>query len=110
MILIFSDSSVIKPTLEEAMADSLKHPDYFGVSKLFTMTDLFNNRIHFGHRNGTLNTFMKPYIFGSRLDHLIIDLDQTTELLREALNFAAHISFRKGIILFACRTPEHQVS
>ena len=49
---------------------------------------------------------MRPFIFGKRLGHLIIDLDQTAELLRQALNFTAHIAFRNGIILFVSRYPQ----
>lgn len=49
---------------------------------------------------------METFIFGSRLGHLIIDLDQTAELLRQALNFTAHIAFRGGIILFISRNPQ----
>lgn len=50
-----------------------------------------------------MNDKMKPYVYGNRLGHLIFDLDQTAEHLRKALNFAAHIAFRDGIILFLCR-------
>ena len=35
----------------------------------------------------------------------IIDLEKTCELLKQALNFVAHIAFRKGIILFITRDP-----
>jgi len=83
--------------------DPLKHPDYFQVHKLFTVQDLFNARVHYGHKEGTLDEKMKPFIYGSRLGHLIIDLDQTAELLRVALNFTAHIAYNAGIILFVSR-------
>lgn len=88
------------------LIDPLKHPDFFGVHKLFTVKDLFEARVHLGHKEGSLNDHMRPYLFGSRLGHLIIDLDQTAELLRDALNFAAHIAFRGGIILFITRHPQ----
>lgn len=42
-------------------------------------------------------------MYGSRLDHDIIDLDQTVEHLQLALNFTAHIAYRGGIILFISR-------
>ena len=35
----------------------------------------------------------------------IIDLDQTAMLLRQALNFTAHVAYKGGIILFVCRQP-----
>lgn len=91
------------------MKNALKHPDYFKVAELFTVEDLFNARVHLGHRTGSLDSCMSQFIFGSRLDHLIIDLDQTAVLLREALNFTAHIAFLGGIILFIGRIPQHQV-
>ncbi|XP_034193379.1 mitochondrial ribosomal protein S2 [Osmia lignaria lignaria] len=84
----------------------LDHSDFFRVHNMFTVQDLFNARVHFGHKEGSLDDRMKPFIFGSRLGHLIIDLDQTAELLRQALNIAAHIAFRGGIILFIAKNPQ----
>lgn len=55
---------------------------------------------------GSLDDRMKPYIFGSRLGHLIFDLNKTADLLRDALNIAAHVAFREGIIIFICRSPQ----
>lgn len=49
---------------------------------------------------------MKCFIYGSRLGHLIFDLNQTAELLREALNFAAHMAYLDAIILFISRNPQ----
>ncbi|XP_007431966.2 28S ribosomal protein S2, mitochondrial [Python bivittatus] len=46
---------------------------------------------------------MAPYLFGCRLEQDIIDLEQTAKHLQLALNFTAHIAFRKGIILFVSR-------
>ncbi|XP_055627865.1 28S ribosomal protein S2, mitochondrial isoform X2 [Toxorhynchites rutilus septentrionalis] len=78
----------------------LKHSDYFGVHRLFTVEDLFKARVHFGHKEGTLHDNMKGYLYGSRLGHCIIDLDKTAQHLRLALNITAHIAYRGGIILF----------
>lgn len=85
----------------------LSHPDFFKVSELFTVADLFNARCHFGHKIGSLNDNMKPYIYGTRADHCIFDLNVTAEHLRKALNFAAHIAYRDGIILFVCRNAQN---
>lgn len=46
---------------------------------------------------------MEPYLFGSRLDTDVIDLEQTVPHLQQALNFTAHVAFRGGIILFVSR-------
>ncbi|KAH8271894.1 hypothetical protein KR044_009306, partial [Drosophila immigrans] len=78
----------------------LKHADYFQVHNLFTVRDLFNARVHYGHKDGSLDDRMRPYLYGSRLGHLIFDLDKTAAHLRDALNVTAHIAFRDGIILF----------
>lgn len=74
---------------------------------MFTVTDLFNARVHYGHREGSLDDRMKPYLYGKRLGHTIFDLDITADYLRRALNFAAHIAYRDGVILFVCRQPQH---
>ncbi|KAG5335516.1 RT02 protein, partial [Acromyrmex heyeri] len=94
------------PKSSEVTLDPLTHPDFFQVHKLFTVKDLYDARVHYGHKETSLNEHMEAFIFGSRLGHLIIDLDQTAELLRQALNFTAHIAFRGGIILFISRNPQ----
>lgn len=55
---------------------------------------------------GITNRFMEPYIFGSRLDQDIIDLEQTALHLQLALNFTAHVAYCKGIILFVSRNRQ----
>ncbi|XP_076290986.1 mitochondrial ribosomal protein S2 [Lasioglossum baleicum] len=96
----------VAPDVEQILIDPLTHPDFFKIHNLFTVEDLFKARVHFGHKEGSLDDHMRPFIFGSRLGHLIFDLDQTAEHLRQALNFAAHIAFRDGIILFIAKNPQ----
>jgi len=86
--------------------DSLKYQDYFGVQRLFTVRDLFEARVHLGHKETAADPRMNQFIFGNRFGQSIIDLDQTTLLLRQALNFTAQIAYRNGIILFVCRQPQ----
>ncbi|NWZ31966.1 RT02 protein, partial [Asarcornis scutulata] len=88
------------------LSEPLAHPDFFNVKELFSMKDLFNARVHLGHKKGCRHRFMEPYIFGCRLDQDIIDLDQTMDHLQLALNFTAHIAYRKGIILFISRNRQ----
>uniref|UniRef100_U3I8I8 Small ribosomal subunit protein uS2m n=2 Tax=Anas platyrhynchos TaxID=8839 RepID=U3I8I8_ANAPP len=88
------------------LSEPLSHPDFFNVKELFSMKDLFNARVHLGHKKGCRHRFMEPYIFGCRLDQDIIDLDQTMDHLQLALNFTAHIAYRKGIILFISRNRQ----
>lgn len=89
--------------MDNAKEDVLNHPDYFKVHNLFTVKDLFDARVHYGHKEGSLDTKMLPYIYGSRLGHIIFDLDKTAEYLRAALNITAHIAYRGGIIVFFFR-------
>jgi small subunit ribosomal protein S2 len=98
-----TSSELETQTTKKRHINPLHHPDYFNVANLFTVRDLFEARVHFGHKEGSLDDKMKPYIFGSRLGHLIFDLDQTAEGLRRALNITAHTAFQGGIILFLCR-------
>ena len=49
---------------------------------------------------------MTPYLYGSRVKTDIFDLHQTLENLHTALNFAAHIAHRKGVILFVSREKQ----
>jgi small subunit ribosomal protein S2 len=70
------------------------------------MKEMFDARVHLGHKEGTLNPHMRQYVLGSRLKSLIIDLDQTTRLLGDALNFTAHVAARRGIILIINRSRQ----
>lgn len=70
------------------------------------MRSLFDARVHLGHKAGCRHRFMEPYIFGSRLDQDIIDLEQTATHLQLALNFVAHVAYRRGIILFMSRNRQ----
>lgn len=88
-------------------AEALQHPDYFNVHNLFTISDLFDARVHYGHKEGSLNEKMASYMYGTRLSHCIFDLDQTAIHLRQALNVAAHIAYRDGIILFLNRGAQN---
>ncbi|XP_063233840.1 small ribosomal subunit protein uS2m [Bacillus rossius redtenbacheri] len=87
----------------KSVLDPLQHPDYFRVHELFTVQDLFEARVHLGHKEGSLDDRMKPFVFGSRLSHLVFDLDLTAHHLRRALNFTAHVAFNGGVVLFVYR-------
>lgn len=99
-------SNVIPDALQ-SYVNPLRKPDFFEVRSLVTIKDLFDARVHLGHREDTLEPDMRQYIFGSRLGHLIFDLEKTAEHLRRALNFAAHIAYRDGIILFVSNYHQH---
>lgn len=90
----------------EPLDHTLTVPDYFNLYNTFTVKDLFDARVHYGHKEGSLHDLMKRYIYGNRMGHLIFDLDVTAEHLRQALNITAHVAFRGGIILFFNRNPQ----
>lgn len=85
----------------------LDQPDYFRVHELFTIKDLFDARVHYGHKLGSLDDRMKPFLYGHRLGHAIFDLDKSADYLRRALNFAAHIAYCDGLIMFVLRSPQN---
>lgn len=88
------------------LREPLKHADFFHVRELFSVRSLFEARVHLGHKAGCRHRFMEPYIFGSRLNQDIIDLEQTAAHLQLALNFTAHVAYRGGIILFVSRSRQ----
>lgn len=49
---------------------------------------------------------MESYIFGSRLDQDIIDLEQIVAYLQLVLNFIVYVVYRQGIILFVGRNRQ----
>lgn len=51
----------------------------------FTMQELLEAGIHFGHQKHRWNPKMEPYIFGVRNNLHIIDLSQTVPLLHQAI-------------------------
>ncbi|KAM5328298.1 small ribosomal subunit protein uS2m isoform 3-T3 [Glossophaga mutica] len=91
---------------DRVLSEPLKHSDFFNLKELFSVRSLFDARVHLGHKTGCRHRFMEPYIFGSRLGQDIIDLEQTAEHLQLALNFTAHVAYRKGIILFVSRNRQ----
>ncbi|XP_075435025.1 small ribosomal subunit protein uS2m [Ascaphus truei] len=88
------------------IAEPLKHPDFFNVKELFSLKDLFDARVHLGHKRGCRHRLMESYIFGCRLEQDVIDLDQTMDHLHLALNITAHIAYRRGVILFVSRNRQ----
>lgn len=78
----------------------LQHPDYFNTSSMTSIGELFDARVHLGHKRGMWNPLMKPYIYGTRVNTHIIDLDITLRHLTLALNVIGHMAYRNGIILF----------
>ena len=66
----------------------------------FTMRQLLEAGVHFGHTTRRWNPRMSPYLFGERNGVHIIDLEQTVPLLHQALTFARQIVSNGGRVLF----------
>ncbi len=64
------------------------------------MKDLLEAGVHFGHQTKRWNPKMKPYIFGQRNGIYIVDLQQTVQRTKKALDFITNLSARGGTILF----------
>src|SRR5437868_7209537 len=66
----------------------------------FTMRQLLEAGVHFGHQTHRWNPKMKSYIYGSRNGIHIIDLAHTVPLLHQALLAVADTISRGGRVLF----------
>jgi small subunit ribosomal protein S2 len=66
----------------------------------FSMRQLLEAGVHFGHQTARWNPRMGPYIYGSRNGIHIVDLTQTAPMLEEALRVIRDTVARGGRILF----------
>jgi small subunit ribosomal protein S2 len=66
----------------------------------FTMRQLLEAGVHFGHQTRRWNPRMDPYLFGVRNRVHIIDLTQTVPLLHQALAAARDVVANGGRVLF----------
>jgi small subunit ribosomal protein S2 len=66
----------------------------------FTMRQLLEAGVHFGHQTRRWNPKMAPYLFGVRNGVHIIDLTQTVPLLHRALEATRDVAAAGGRILF----------
>lgn len=67
---------------------------------MFTMRQLLESGVHFGHHTRRWNPQMAPYIFGVRNGIHIIDLEQTMPLLQRALQAIRDVAAGGGRVLF----------
>jgi small subunit ribosomal protein S2 len=66
----------------------------------FTMRQLLEAGVHFGHQTRRWNPKMQSYIFGERNDVHIIDLQQTVPIMRNVLQQIRDIVAGGGRVLF----------
>jgi small subunit ribosomal protein S2 len=80
------------------------------MSKLptFTMKELMEAGVHFGHKTMRWNAKMAPFIHGESNNIHIIDLNKTVPMLHRALEVARQTAAKNGRILFVA--TKHQAS
>ena len=66
----------------------------------FTMRQLLEAGVHFGHHTRRWNPKMAPYIFGKRNNIHIVNLEKTVPMLYEALDAVQSIAKNGGKFLF----------
>ena len=66
----------------------------------FTLRQLLEAGVHFGHHTRRWNPKMEPYIFGKRNNIHIINLEKTVPMLYEALEAIQSIAKNGGKFLF----------
>lgn len=66
----------------------------------YTMRQLLEAGVHFGHTTRRWNPKMQPFIFGERNGIHIIDLEQTVPMLQQALQAVRDVAAGGGRILF----------
>lgn len=66
----------------------------------FTIGDMLDNGMHFGHRSERWNPKMAPYIYGIRDGIHIIDLQQSIGLMQNALQVVYDKVRKGGTVLF----------
>ncbi|MEQ9122959.1 MAG: 30S ribosomal protein S2 [Alphaproteobacteria bacterium] len=76
----------------------------------FTMRQLLESGVHFGHHTRRWNPKMKPFIFGVRNNTHIIDLQQTVPMLHQALQALRDVAASGGrILLVGTKRPGREL-
>ncbi len=75
----------------------------------FTMRQLLEAGVHFGHHTHRWNPKMRQYIFGVRNGVHILDLQQTTPMLEQAVKAMRDIVANGGRVLFVGTKRQAQV-
>ncbi|MBL6782731.1 MAG: 30S ribosomal protein S2 [Alphaproteobacteria bacterium] len=71
----------------------------------FTMRQLLEAGVHFGHHTRRWNPKMKPFIFGDRNNIHILNLQQTVPMLYQALEAISKVASNGGRVLFVGTKP-----
>jgi small subunit ribosomal protein S2 len=68
--------------------------------KDITLLELLKSGAHFGHTTSRWNPKMKPFIFTTRNNIHILDLEKTKKSLIKAAKYAHDLSAKGGVLLF----------
>ncbi len=66
----------------------------------FSMRELIDAGVHFGHKTKRWNPRMAPFIYGERQNVHIIDLQKTVPMMHKALGVVQQVAAKNGRILF----------
>lgn len=66
----------------------------------FSMRELIDAGVHFGHKTKRWNPRMAPFIYGERSNVHIIDLQKTVPMLHRALVAVREVAAKNGRVLF----------
>lgn len=66
----------------------------------FTIRQLLEAGVHYGHRKNFWNPKMEKYIYGTRNGVHIVDLQKTAPMLRAALDVLKDVASKNGRVLF----------
>jgi len=64
------------------------------------LEEMLKAGVHFGHRTSRKNPKMDSYIYTSRNNVHVIDLEKSREKLKSALEFLSGIKKREGVVIF----------
>ena len=64
------------------------------------LLEMLKAGVHFGHQSSKKYPKMGKYVHTTRNRISIIDLEQTAEKLKEALDFVKEIASKGGVVLF----------
>jgi len=70
------------------------------------LQEMLKAGVHFGHRSSRWNPKMKPYVFGTKNDIHIINLEKTLTEFQKALEFLKDTAANGGKILFVGTKPQ----
>ncbi|WP_322497902.1 30S ribosomal protein S2 [Candidatus Cyrtobacter comes] len=92
------------------MVGSQRHNRTFLFFKMYkaeyTMQQLFEADVHYGHKKNLWNPKMASYIYGVKNGMHIIDIRKTFVMLAEALNAVRDVAAKNGRILFVGTKPQ----